>query len=318
MQAFTGIAADVFSGDYHTLLIDEPEAFLHPPLARKLGRHLAKKIQSRTGVLLAATHSADFLMGCVEAGPNVRVVRLEYQRGQSRGRLVDTDALGAMLRKPLMRSSNVVSALFHDGVVVTESDNDRAFYSEIYYRLAQESDLPSVLFVNAQNKQTMKDILGPLRTFGVPAVAIPDIDILKDGGATWTDWLRAVRIPEALHLGFGQQRSTLNERFKASGKDMKTDGGIAILGSSDRAAANDLFDALAQYGLFTVRRGEVENWLPDLKVPGKKTDWTVAMLDRMGADANCGDYVRPKTCDVWEFMRAAVAWIRDPTRKGID
>jgi hypothetical protein len=164
----------------------------------------------------------------------------------------------------------------------------------------------------------MKDILGPLRTFGVPAVAIPDIDILKDGGATWTDWLRAVRIPEALHLGFGQQRSTLNERFKASGKDMKTDGGIAILGSSDRAAANDLFDALAQYGLFTVRRGEVENWLPDLKVPGKKTDWTVAMLDRMGADANSGDYVRPKTGDVWEFMRAAVAWIRDPTRKGID
>jgi hypothetical protein len=65
---------------------------------------------------------------------------------------------------------------------VTESDNDRAFYSEIYYRLAEkESGYPSLLFVNAQNKQTIRDIIEPLRAFGVPAAAIVDIDILKDG-----------------------------------------------------------------------------------------------------------------------------------------
>ena len=43
-----------------------------------------------------------------------------------------------------MRSANVVSALFHDGVVVTEGDNDRVFYAEIYHRLAsQEKGYPS-------------------------------------------------------------------------------------------------------------------------------------------------------------------------------
>jgi len=47
-------------------------------------------------------------------------------------------------------------------LLLTESDNDRAFYAEIYYRLAeQEKGYPSLLFVNAQNKQTIRDIIGP-------------------------------------------------------------------------------------------------------------------------------------------------------------
>ena len=48
----------------------------------------------------------------------------------------------------------MISGLFHDGVVVTESDNDRAFYSEVYYRLAEGSKgLPSLLFVNAKTSK---------------------------------------------------------------------------------------------------------------------------------------------------------------------
>ena len=52
------------------------------------------------------------------------------------------------------------------------------------YLAEQEKGYPSLLFVNAQNKQTIRDIIAPLRGFGVPAVAISDCDILKDGGDT--------------------------------------------------------------------------------------------------------------------------------------
>lgn len=44
VQAFTGIVVAILSGEYHTILIDEPEAFLHPPLARKLGKSLATMV----------------------------------------------------------------------------------------------------------------------------------------------------------------------------------------------------------------------------------------------------------------------------------
>jgi hypothetical protein len=225
--------------------------------------------------------------------------------------------LSKFFKAPLIRSANVISALFHDGVVVTESDNDRAFYSEIYYRLAEkEKNYPSVLFVNAQNKQTIRDIIGPLRAFGVPAAAVVDIDILKDGGSTWMGWLQASNFPPALNGSLGQLRGDILKRFTDSNINMKTDGGVHALNGTDRAAADELFDTLDQYGVFVTRNGEIEHWLANLNVLGKKTDWTVAMLEKMGSDPASPDYLYPGNDDVWEFMRKIVAWIKNSARKG--
>jgi ABC-type cobalamin/Fe3+-siderophores transport system ATPase subunit len=318
VQAFVGIACAVLSGDYRAILIDEPEAFLHPPLARKLGYELTTNLKAG-GTLMASTHSPDFLMGCLQASPNVRVVRLEYANEKSKGQIVDSGVLTQLFKKPLMRSANVVSALFHDGVVVAESDNDRVFYNEIYHRLSeQDKRYPSVLFVNAQNKQTIQDIIGPLRKFGIPAAAIVDIDILKDGGDTWTGWLKAVQIPEDLRNGYGVQRGNIHKKFVDSNIEMKTAGGVDAhaLPAAVRSAANQLFDTLDDYGLFVVRKGELETWLKQLKAVGKKTDWTIDVLDKMGADPGKAGYLKPQSGDVWAFMHKIIAWIKNPDRKG--
>lgn len=318
VQAFVGIITAVLSGEYRGILVDEPEAFLHPPLARKLGKHLAAIAQKRGGFLLASTHSADFLIGCVQASKEVRVVRLEYSNRKSKGRFVDSVKLEKILRTPLLRSANVISALFHDGVVVTESDNDRAFYAEIYYRIAEQTaGMPSVLFINAQNKQTIADIIEPLREFGIPAAAIVDIDILKDGGKVWGHWLSAAKIPNTLHQGYSNQRDSIKKSFEEAGKDMKNDGGVNALPQTNRDAANELFDILDKYGIFVVRQGELESWLPFLGKRGYKTDWTVSTLDKLGSDPSSSAYVTPTAGDVWDFMNMIVSWIRDPSRKGV-
>jgi hypothetical protein len=221
----------------------------------------------------------------------------------------------------------VISALFYDGVVITESDNDRAFYAEIYYRLSEiDNNLPSVLFINAQNKQTIKDIVRPLRLFGIPAAAIPDIDVLKDGGEVWTNWLKAAAIPSALHQGLSVTRHSLLKCFESAGRDMKRDGGVDALSPDDTAAANKLFDDLDEYGVFVVRRGELETWLPELGAVGKKTDWTISALEKMGSDPSSPHYLKPtrykkfgfgpRKKDVWEFMRKIMRWIENPSRKG--
>lgn len=318
VQAFTGIITAVMSGEFHTILIDEPEAFLHPPLARKLGKNLATLATERGAALLASTHSPDFLMGCVQGSRNVRVIRMEYNNNKSRGRMVDPNQLEEFFRNPLMRSANAISGLFYDGVVVTESDNDRAFYAEIYHRLstAAGNEYPSVLFINAQNKQTIKNIIGPLRKFGVPAAAITDIDIIKDGGKTWSHWLEVSQIPEALRHGYSSQRDAIKSRFDASQKDMKLDGGTAILNADDQEAANHLFDNLNMYGIFPVRRGELENWLPDLKIEAKKTDWAVTILERLGSDPSDSNYITPTSGDVWKFIESVISWIKNTSRKG--
>jgi len=318
VQAYVGMITSVLAGQNKLLMIDEPEAFLHPPLARKLGVQLSQITCRQNGCLLASTHSSEFLMGCVQGAPSaIRVVRLEYSNGKSRGRIVDTNALNTMFKDPLMRSANVVSGLFHDGVVVTESDNDRAFYAEIYYRLTeQEATLPSVLFINAQNKQTIPRIIESLRQFGIPAAAIADIDVVKDGGSEFTRWLLAAQIPGGLHTGMAATRHSVKSCFDQSGKNMKTDGGVACLPQQDQDAANDFFDQLERYGVFTVRRGELEHWLPNLGAIGKKTDWTISALGKMGSDPADDSYLRPSDDDVWAFMRNIANWISNPGRKG--
>lgn len=317
VQAYVGIISSVVSGEFHTTLIDEPEAFLHPPLARKLGRQLAQLATSRNGSLLASTHSADFLLGCIQGSNSVRVVRLEFQDGKSRGRQVDPTKLRSLFQNPLMRSANATSALFYDGVIVTESDNDRAFYSEIYFRLAEEDPgLPSILFVNAQNKQTIKDIMGPLREFGVPAAAIPDIDVVKDGGQTWMQWLEAAGVPTTLRGGYQTQRQAIKQDLENSGMDMKRDGGVAILSGSQRAAADHFFDDMNLFGIFPVRGGELESWLKGCGISGHGTQWAIPMLQSLGSDPNDPNYVRPSQNDVWQFIRDVITWIKNPSREG--
>lgn len=318
VQAFTGIALATLTGEFRVILIDEPEAFLHPPLARKLGRHLGRLTSERSGNLLASTHSPEFLMGCVQATSEVRIVRLEYSGGRSRGKMVSPSRLQEFLKKPLVRSANVISGLFHDGVAITESDNDRVFYSEIYHRLSVENEtLPSILFINAQNKQTMRDVMGPLREFGVPAVAIPDVDFVKDGGSNWTQWMSAGRIPDPLHIPYGQQRAAICQLLNSTGGDMKSGGGVNLLSGSDRAAADAFFDLMDSYGIFIVRNGELEDWLKGLKVSGRKTGWAVEMLERLGSDPDSSSYVKPSTDDVWAFMLKVARWIQTPSRLGM-
>ena len=129
--------------------------------------------------------------------------------------------------------------------------------------------------------------------------------------------MKSSQLPEALHIGYGQVRGNLKQLFADSGKNMKTEGGVEALADKKIGPQpTNLFDTLAQYGVFVVRKGEMESWLRSLNIPGKKTDWTIAMLEALGSDPGSPTYVQPTSGDVWDFIRSIVAWVRNPARKG--
>ena len=76
MRSFASILLDTFTSEHSITLIDEPEAFLHPPQARVLGKMLAKN-NPVDRQLYISTHSEDFLQGLLDANnENVTVIRI--------------------------------------------------------------------------------------------------------------------------------------------------------------------------------------------------------------------------------------------------
>ena len=72
VRCSVGLISAVMSLGQRILLMDEPEAFLHPTLSRHVGRVLAQTARDRNATLIAATHSSDFLFGCIQAAPDLR------------------------------------------------------------------------------------------------------------------------------------------------------------------------------------------------------------------------------------------------------
>jgi energy-coupling factor transporter ATP-binding protein EcfA2 len=316
VKAYTGILSAVFSGTFECLLIDEPDAFLHPPLSRRLGQVLTDTANEREGNVFAATHDSNFLLGCVQSGKPVNIVRLTYQNEVATARLLPGDQLQDMMQDPLLRSANVLSSLFHQGTVVCEGDIDRAFYEEIDLRLRSSDEdvgMGNTLFINAISKQTVRKIAGPLREMGVPTAAIVDLDIIKKGDLSRL--LRAAGVPQGLIDTWGQQKRAVLDAFDAIGEDPKA--GLEVLSPEDRQTAENLVRNAAEFGIFIVPAGEVENWLPNLEVEGSKSRWIQNMFDAMGTNPEHDGYVTPTSGDVWDFVRRILGWLGNPDRKGM-
>jgi hypothetical protein len=321
VKAFTGIITELIAGDPRLLLIDEPEAFLHPSLASKLGSEVSRAALSSNKRVFVSTHSSAFVMGCIQSGAPVNIVRLTYRGGVATARVLPSTEILELMRNPLLRSTGVMNGLFYEFVVVTESDSDRAFYQEVNERLLRfkpEWGIPNCLFINAQNKQTVQTILRPLRKLGIPAAGIVDVDILKEGGTVWTNFLKGAYIPDLSHQALATQRAAIKTAMDNTGRDMKRDGGLAILPPEERAAAEDLFKQLSDYGLFAVPTGEAESWLKQLGVTGLHgSTWLVSVFEKMGEDPESTGYLKPSDGDVWTFISRIKDWLIDPARKGI-
>jgi AAA domain, putative AbiEii toxin, Type IV TA system len=76
IRSFMGLMLALMTAQYPIILVDEPEAFLHPPQARQLGRKIAAEATDRAQVILA-THSTDVLIGLLDdPAASLTVVRM--------------------------------------------------------------------------------------------------------------------------------------------------------------------------------------------------------------------------------------------------
>lgn len=320
VKAFTGIITTIIAGDPKVILIDEPEAFLHPSLASNLGKEVSNSVNGSFKNLFVSTHSANFLMGCIQSGVPINIIRLTYSNNSPTARLLQSDKVLKLMRHPLLRSTGVLNGLFYEYVIVTEADSDRAFYQEINERLLAFDSIkgiPNCLFLNAQNKQTIHEILRPLREMGIPCAAIVDVDVVKEGGTVWTNLLSSANVPSVTIHSTGTSRGHIKSAFDTKGINFKTNGGVDVLDNPEKEACNNLFDQLDEYGIFAVRKGELESWLKPLGTTASHSpEWLIEVFEKLGEDPSSLTYVKPSSGDIWDFMFKIKTWFSNPTRKG--
>jgi len=319
VKAFTGILVEIIAGDPQLLFIDEPEAFLHPTLSFKLGLEVAKSASETGKNVFVSTHSSNFIMGCVQAGVEINIVRLTYHNNSATARNIPSAQLLELMKNPLFRSAGVLNGLFYNNVVVTEADSDRAFYQEINERknLVDSSGIRDCLFLNAQNKQTVCQIIEPLRNIGIPAAAVVDVDVLKEGGNNWANLLKSGFVPEVSRHSLATARAEVKARFDQQQVDMKKDGGIYALVDDDQEAANNLLNQLSEYGIFVVKGGELESWLKSLNCENHGPKWLISIFEKLGKDPGDPEYLTPSKDDVWAFIHEIKQWMENEQRKGI-
>jgi hypothetical protein len=184
MRSFASVLLDTFTSEYTITLIDEPEAFLHPPQARLLGKMLAKN-NPNNRQLFVSTHSEDFLQGLLDAdSENTTVIRINRKGNINCMSILQNSEVKRLWSNPILRYSNILSGLFHEKVIVCESDYDCLFYQAVMNAIYEKKNevAPDMLFTHCGGKGRMKDVVRALRALKVTIVAIPDFDIINNRG----------------------------------------------------------------------------------------------------------------------------------------
>jgi len=203
MRSFVGVLLHSLVVDHTVILIDEPEAFLHPPQARLLGQMIVKETPENRQ-LFVATHSGDFLRGLLDTDTKrVRIVRLQRNGNVNPIKELDNSGIRQVWDDPILRYSNVLDGLFHSKVVLCEADADCRFYSAIMDALVDptgEHRREHVMFLHCGGKARMPVVISSLANLDVRISVIADFDILNSEEPLRSIW-------EALGETWGQVQS---------------------------------------------------------------------------------------------------------------
>ncbi|MBU7585223.1 MAG: AAA family ATPase [Nostoc sp. TH1S01] len=203
IRSFIGILSALLAIKRNVFLIDEPEAFLHPPQAFRIGEFLAGQANSSRQIILA-THSTDLLRGILSKTTDVTILRIDRKDQTNSFHTLNPNDLHDLVNNPLLSSARVIDGFFYTGVVVVEGDRDARFYQTACNKFRNNTDFH---FVNADNKQRVSEITRTYRDMRVRCVGIVDFDVLNNH-AEFEKQL------ESLELNQEQTQSLLDIRQK--------------------------------------------------------------------------------------------------------
>lgn len=304
IRSLAGLLLNMMMPNYTMFLIDEPEAFLHPPQARVLGESLTSLLGERQAFI--STHSIELIKGLLStAGQRVKIIRLTREGDVNPVHYLQPADLDEIWRDPLMRHSNILDGLFYHHTILCESDSDCQLYAAMLSHIKEKQDSYSdTLFTLCNGKGRMKPLSKLLKSLGIDYRIVPDLDFFNDEnlvkavyencGGVWADiegdyqtlfnamnqpdgtmtpevFTRAVRrmIDEKGWVQMTKPHANrlskdLPKLLENQWDKLKHNGIDSIQEPAVKEAIERLISRMNEVGVFPVRKGELESLFPNI------------------------------------------------------
>jgi hypothetical protein len=297
MRSYAGILFQAIVSPRDIICIDEPEAFLHPPQARKLGQTLSTEAR---GQLFVATHDSDILRGFLEGQKGkVRILRIRREGTVNGIYEASPTAIKRLWETPILRFSGALDAIFHDQAILCEDDSDCRLFSSIadHMQEVQQQTWPDTSYVPTGGKDNVPLAAEVLRAVGVPVKVVLDFDAISDGvflkklvKATGGDWAAADVHWRRVSAAINNSTPPCNAKIKAKIQELldsvsadslpkkqdiddaykskslwagvKKHGLDGVPNGQPRRDCEQLVDLLQGMGIYLIPSGEIESFCP--------------------------------------------------------
>lgn len=178
IRSAVAILAALIVNEHSLFLIDEPEAFLHPPQARLLGNNIVELSENKQFFL--ATHNIDLIRGVLEKNSSrVKIIKINRNNNDNTIFELNNQDIKKIANDRNLKYTNILNGLFYSKVILCENESDCKFYSAILENL-NENLFQNSLFCAVGGKDQFKVIIPLLRSLKIDYTIIADIDLINN------------------------------------------------------------------------------------------------------------------------------------------
>lgn len=320
MRSYMGLLLNLVLPNYRTILIDEPETFLHPPQARIIGEVIGELTKNKQ--VLLSTHNLNVIKGILSTHPDrVKIIRITRENNSNKFHTLDNKLISEILNDTFLSYSNVIDSLFYENTVLVESDSDARMYEIILNNLETSRDKYSnTLFIYCGGKGKFHKVIKVLKQLKVNYRAILDLDVLNNkntlkniyeaSGGLWHEIDKDYRILnnqiQTKYTKKSLSKKTLQqfidnietdsisnkniENIKkllnnvSSWDNIKKYGINAIPSGDARKSYNSIKENLLTKKIHLVEVGELENFIR--QVGGHGTLWVTEVIENYSDDSS--------------------------------
>lgn len=179
LRSFVSVLLSLMGRRKPVFLLDEPEAFLHPPYARRMGEILGKNFienESLNNVFIS-THSSFLLQGLISScSEELTIVRLNRDGDMRCAKVLSNKEILRLIDRSDF-SAEYLDALFSSEAVLVEGPRDAAVYRKL---IAKFDANYSGLFVSVNGKAGFENTKKFYDSAGIKCKVIADFDLLDN------------------------------------------------------------------------------------------------------------------------------------------